>query len=51
MQKEITQRLIGVLVAVSPFLLFTVPCLIAETRETGMPDNYVVAGKRGPGNL
>ena len=47
MQKEVTQQLIGILAAVGPFLLFTVACLIAATREIGLPGSYMDAGERG----
>ena len=43
MQREITKRLIGVLVAVGPFLLITAAYLFAATREIGLPGIYMDA--------
>ena len=43
MQKGITQRLIGVLVAVGPFLLIAAAYLFAATREIGLPGIYMDA--------
>ncbi|MDH4019954.1 MAG: hypothetical protein OEU84_10180 [Xanthomonadales bacterium] len=50
-QREKTQRLIGILAVVGPFVLIAVAYRFAATREISLPDIYMDAGKLCLGNL